>query len=330
MYDIAIIGAGPAGLAAAITAKARGKSVCVISNPPEESPLAKAQLVENYPGLPKISGARLLELLLAHARETGAVLQTGRVTGVLPLGKYFAISVGAELVEANAVILALGAAQTGSELAGERELLGRGVSYCATCDGMLYRDSVVAVAGTAGNAIEEANFLHSLGATVHFVAPALTEQIKAELQEGIILHLGRAVGIVGGDVGDGGANADSGTAGGVGGAEVATSSASVGGVNATVGGLRVIKENEDGDRQESIIECKAVFLLRPSIAPTALLPTLDVRDGYIATQLNSPTRTSIAGVFAAGDCIGKPLQIAKAVGEGQLAALAAAEYLDLE
>jgi thioredoxin reductase (NADPH) len=165
MFDIVIVGSGPAGLSAAITARMREKSVVVISNSRTDSGLAKAQEVGNYPGLPGISGAELSGKMLMHATGMGAELITGRVTTILPMGKEISVGYGAEIVTAKSLILATGVIQT-SVFPGEAALLGSGVSYCATCDGMLYRGKKVCVVCLSPDADEEADFLATIGCDV--------------------------------------------------------------------------------------------------------------------------------------------------------------------
>ena len=169
MADIAVIGGGPAGLSAAIHGRARNKSVLVVSNPSSENPLYRAERVENYAGLPGRSGAELLLALEDHARAAGAQLRTGRVTTVMPTGGRFFLNIGSEVEEAGAVVLAIGA-RRGEKLPGETRLLGRGVSWCATCDGMLYRGRPVAVIGLSHDAPAEANFLREIGCQVTYIA----------------------------------------------------------------------------------------------------------------------------------------------------------------
>ena len=136
MIDIAVIGAGPAGYSAAITARKRDQSVVVIGQ--NTGWLARAEHVANYPGLPDISGRDLLSAMADQARALGAELRPGVVHQVIAMGDSFALSLGADFIEARRVILCTGAKQP-KLLPGENELLGRGVSYCGTCDGMLYR-----------------------------------------------------------------------------------------------------------------------------------------------------------------------------------------------
>ena len=286
MYDIAIIGAGPAGLSAAITARARNKDVLVISNKPLDSPLARASHIDNYPGLPQISGAKLLEQMVEHALALGVVFDFRKTVSILPMGEYFSISVGDDIVECRSVILATGA-QSAKPFAGEAEYLGRGVSYCATCDGMLYRKARVCVVGLSKEATEEANFLEEIGCNVVFIAKKLPQG----LSEGITVKTGTVAEIRGDGL-----------------------------------GVTELVFRPEGSSQNETIVCSGVFVLRPSVAPDALIMGLELSDGYIA--VDTAMRTSVPGVFAAGDCTGKPLQISKATGEGQLACFSAVAYLE--
>ena len=169
-YDLLVVGGGPAGLTAAIHARARDKSVLVISNDPTASPLCRAPRMANYPGLPNVTGLELVERLVAQAKELGAQFKQGRALSVMPMGTSVMVSVENDAVEGGAVILAPGVSRA-APLKGETELLGRGVSYCATCDGMLYRNKAVTVVGLSPDAPQEANYLQSLGCQVVYVSP---------------------------------------------------------------------------------------------------------------------------------------------------------------
>ena len=170
MYDIAVIGGGPAGLSAAVNARARNKSVLVVTNDYRESPLYKAEWVDNYLGMPGRTGPELLEAYHSHAEAMGTVFRAGRALNIMPMEGTNYIGIGSDMEEARAVILATGVSR-GRKYPGEAEFLGRGVSYCATCDGMLYRNRPVAVVGLAPDAPEDANFLHGLGCRVTYVSP---------------------------------------------------------------------------------------------------------------------------------------------------------------
>lgn len=277
-YDVIVLGGGPAGLAAAVAARGRGKTALVVGNRWEASPLAKAEKIDNYLGLPGRTGSELLAEFHRHAEAMGVEFLTGRAISLMAWNG-FTLTVGAEMVQGGALIMAPGVVRQ-TKFVGEQEFLGRGVSYCATCDGMLYRGKDVVVAGRTPDAPEEAKYLQSIGCRVTYTAPKRPDA----LDEGIPFIAANRVEIKGGQM-----------------------------VNAV---------SLDG----TDVPCAGVFVLRASLAPTDLLPTLETEGGYI--KVDRAMRTSVEGVFACGDCTGAPLQVAKAVGEGHIAGLSACEYLD--
>ncbi len=277
-YDLIVLGGGPAGLAAAVAARGRGKSALVIGNRWQESPLAKAEKIDNYLGLPGLTGYELLETFQRHAEAAGVEFVVGRAASLMAFNG-FAVTVGSDVYQSGALVLSPGVVRA-AKFPGEQEFLGRGVSYCATCDGMLYRGKDVVVAGRTSDAPEEAKYLQSIGCNVTYTAPKKPEN----LPDGIPFVAAQKVEIKG----DG------------------TVSAAV----------------LDGRE----VPCACVFVLRASLAPTDLLPLLETENGYI--KVGRDMSTSVAGVYACGDCTGAPLQVAKAVGEGHVAGLSACEYLD--
>ena len=277
-HDIIVLGGGPAGLAAAVGARGRGKDVLVIGNPWRNSPLAKAERVDNYLGLPGRTGVELLEEMYAHARQMGVEFVEGKVISLMAWNG-FMLTVGSQVYDGKALILAPGVVRQ-TKYPGEEEFLGRGVSYCATCDGMLYRGREVAVVGRSPDAPAEANYLHSIGCKVTYVASKRSEGLDEAIP---FVQAGRL---------------------------------------AVKGENMVTALEADGVD----IPCAGIFILRPAVAPTDLLPALETEGGYI--KVDRTMATNVQGVFAAGDCTGLPLQIAKAVGEGHIAALSACEYLD--
>ena len=198
-----------------------------------------------------------------HAREMGAELKEGRTVSVIP-GDTFFVSYGQEFAEGRCLILTTGIVQTRT-FPGEQELLGRGVSYCATCDGMLYRGKDVCVVCAAPDADGEAEYLSSIGCRV---TKLKTNRITVN------------------------------------------------------GESRVESVTADGET----IPCDAVFILRSSAAPDTLLEGLEMDGAYI--KVGADLATSVPGVFAAGDCVGAPYQVAKAVGDGCVAAFSASKYLE--
>ena len=157
-YDIAVIGTGPAGVSAAITAKVRGKKLILFGSRHLSDKVEKAHSILNYPGLPNVSGAELANAYRMQLDSLDIPITEKQVTAVYAMGDYFAIQTPDDMVESTAVILAAGVV-TSKALPGEDAFLGRGVSYCATCDAHFYRGKTVAVLGYSEQACREADFL---------------------------------------------------------------------------------------------------------------------------------------------------------------------------
>lgn len=165
-YDVVIVGGGPAGLSAAVNVLARGRTPLVLKA--GESNLEKAEKVNNYLGFMDISGKDMQEKFMEHAISMGAAVIKSKVSNVMPFNGQFMLNIDGNVVAAEAVILATGAGRTG-EIPGEKTLLGRGVSYCATCDGMLFRGKKAAVSGNSANLLDEADFLRAAGVDVTII-----------------------------------------------------------------------------------------------------------------------------------------------------------------
>ena len=178
-YDVLVVGSGPAGLSAAVTARGRNKSVLVIGNRWQDSPLARAERVDNYLGMPGMTGMEMLEAFQRHAQEMGVEQVTGKVLSIMEW-EGFNLTVGSQLYQGSALILAPGVVRQ-AKFPGEETYLGRGVSYCATCDGMLYRNKPVAVVGRSKDAPHEAAYLKSIGCQVVYVAPKRPEELEEDI-----------------------------------------------------------------------------------------------------------------------------------------------------
>lgn len=174
--DIAIIGTGPAGVSAAITAKIRNKTVLLLGSCSLSEKMAKAHTIHNYPGFPTVSGEDLVHAFQRHLDAEGIRITEKRVASVYAMGSYFAIQAGEDMLEARAVILAGGVVQ-GKPLDGEEQMLGRGVSYCATCDAPLYRGKSAAVIGYSPREETEAAFLSEVCEKVIYL-PVYTGEIN--------------------------------------------------------------------------------------------------------------------------------------------------------
>lgn len=280
MYDIVIVGKGPAGLSCAMTARMRGLSALVVGPQNSTSWLARTERIDNYPGLPAVSGAALLAAFAAQATELGAEQRTGMVRQILPTDGGFMLLVESDVVEAKTVVLAMGAARP-QLLPGEEELVGAGVSYCATCDGMLYRGKRLAVLSASAEGVEETHFLHSLAGSVDYYS--LKNHPTAGLPAGVTLMPEQPASLA-----------------------------------RTPEGLTLTTKT-------GAHTYDGVFIFRTAVSLGMLLAELAAEGSFI--PVDRGMRTNVPGVFAAGDCTGRPLQVAKAAGEGNIAAITAAEYI---
>jgi len=163
-HDIAIIGTGPAGLEAALTAKIRNKSILLIGTPELSEKISKTHSVKNYLGLPETDGTSMSQAFKKHLESLGIEITDDRIKMVYAMGKYFSLQ-GKNTYEAKSVIIATGAT-SGKLLEGEAEFLGRGVSYCATCDGNFYKGADISVISFSKEDKEEIEFLASLANSV--------------------------------------------------------------------------------------------------------------------------------------------------------------------
>ena len=280
MFDVAIIGTGPAGLSAAITLKMREKSVLWFGPADMSAKVEKAEKIANYPGAGVIGGRELNGRFRAHAQELGLETVDRLVTTVTKTGGRFMLLAENEVYEARSVLLATGVV-TSRGVPGEAELLGRGVSYCATCDGMFYRGKAIAVYCAGSRYAHEVEYLAGVASKVYLYSPERDLAVGGENVE----RLERPI--------------------------------------AGVEGHDRVESVRLGDGRE--IPVDGAFFLRSAISPASLVPGLALDGPHIV--VDRQLRTGIEGCFAAGDCTGRPYQIAKAVGEGNVAAHQILEYL---
>ncbi|MBQ8978138.1 MAG: NAD(P)/FAD-dependent oxidoreductase [Oscillospiraceae bacterium] len=169
VYDIAVIGTGPGGISAAVTAAVRNKSVLLIGEKGLSSKMRKAKEILNYPGFPRTSGEELADRFQAHLDSMGIPVTEDRITAVYDMGGTFGLQGrSGEMYTARSVILAMGVVSAAS-IPGEDELLGSGVSYCATCDAPLYRGKTVAVIGYSPDEEAEGAFLSEVASKVYYL-----------------------------------------------------------------------------------------------------------------------------------------------------------------
>ena len=167
-YDIAVIGTGPAGLEAAITAKVRNKSVLLLGSKSSSDKVAKAHTIQNYLGLPDVPGDKMAQAFLDHAKGMGVEITEDKVNAVYSMGQYFAIQCHGGDYEASSVIIAAGMTAM-KPFPGEMENLGRGVSYCATCDAALYKGRTAIILAYSKEDEEEAEFLAERAENVTYI-----------------------------------------------------------------------------------------------------------------------------------------------------------------
>lgn len=279
MYDIAIVGSGPAGISAAVNAKIRNKSVIVFGNDELSHKVEISRQINNYIGFANVTGTELNDAFRKHLKDLEIEITPKRITGVYKMKDKFALLANRESFEAKCVILALGS-ETVKPITNERELLGRGVSYCATCDGMFYKGRSIAVFCDNENMLDEVEYLSQIAKKVYLFAPF---DVKTSVENVEILP-SKITEIIG---------------------------------ESKVEAVTL----KDGRR----IEVDGVFFLKQAVSADVLLFGLKTENGLITVDRNM--KTNIDGCFAAGDCTGTPYQIAKAVGEGNIAAHSAFEYL---
>ncbi len=281
MLDVVVIGGGPAALSASLNLKIRNKSFVVLGGNEKVTGLMKAPQIDNYLGFEGISGSKLIESFKKHAASMGVKIKSEKAYNVLDMGGYFSINAGNEFYEATSIIIATGHGKA-NYFEGEREYLGKGIGYCATCDGPLYRNKPIAIIAENEEGEEEANFLSEICGQVYYIP---TYRKEPKLKDNITLLKEKVTGIQG-------------------------------------DGNKVHTLTTD----KSELKVDAVFIIRNVIPPNQLIEGLELSEGSI--KVNRDMATNIKGVFACGDCVGKPYQIAKAVGEGNVASLSAVKYID--
>lgn len=301
MFDIVIIGAGTAGLSAAIYAVRAGKSALVLEGKAYGGQIINTPDIENYPGIAHISGFDFATGLYNQAKDLGAVIKMQQVLRIEKEGDLFKIETRRETYEAKAVILATGAKNRPLGLEKEEALVGRGISYCATCDGMFYRGQTVAVNGGGNTAVEDAAFLTGYCEKVYIIhrrnefRAAEKEVERLREKENVEFVLDSVV------------------------EELKEADGRLSGI--------LVKNVKSGERSE--LPVTGLFIAIGQIPDNnAFLNLVDVDEkGYIIAGEDLKTRTE--GVFTAGDCRTKEVrQLATAASDGAVAALAASKYID--
>lgn len=321
-YDIAIIGTGPAGISAAITATIRNKKIILFGSRELSDKIRKAHLIQNYPGFPECSGADLCNAFAAHLEKMGIEITEEKINAVYPMGETFALqTMKNEMHQARSVILACGMVQ-GKLLPGEEELVGRGVSYCATCDAPLYRGRSVAVIGYSPEAEEEVNFLSEVASEVLYFPvyrdePKVSESVKVVRQiPQAILNKEAAEEAFSLAQADPAKSSAKDLASG----EALSAAGEALSVDALKQGQLAVQTTK------GTFPADGIFVLRSSVPAGQLIPGIEMDGEHV--KVNLQMETSVPGCFACGDITGRPYQYVKAAGQGNVAVLSAVSYLD--
>lgn len=300
-YDVIIIGAGPAGMTAAVYASRANLNTLMLERGVPGGQMSDTEAVENYPGFDSILGPDLANKMFEHSQKFGAKYAFGDVKEVKDHGDYKEVITGDKTYKAKAVIIATGAQHRKLGVPGEEEYAGRGVSYCAVCDGAFFRDREIAVIGGGDSAVEEGMYLTRFAKKVTIIHRR--DQLRAQkiLQERAFQN--EKIEFIWDTVVE-----------------------KINGKDGKVSSL-TLKNVKTGETKE--FETDGVFIYigtDPLSEPFKSLGIVN-EDGYIPTNENMETK--VPGIFAAGDVREKELrQIVTATGDGSIAAEAAIKYIE--
>lgn len=300
--DTVMIGAGPSALAAAIYTTREDIDTVLYEKATIGGLAAITDIVDNYPGFPEgVEGMKLASQLEQQATRFGAHIDFGDVSAIRQDGKYHIVTVDGQDVKAKTVLIATGSDYKKIGVPGEKEYYGRGVHYCATCDGAFYRDKKLAVVGGGNSALQETIFLTRYASHIDLLvrstikaSDVLQQDLQKYVDEGkVTVHLN-------------------------------TTTEEIVATDGRVSSVKIVK---DGTPSE--IEVDGVFVFVGLLPNTGFLEGSGVElDEVGLVKTNEHMETSVPGIFASGDVrSGATMQIASAVGEGASAALAIREYL---
>ncbi|MBQ1533517.1 MAG: thioredoxin-disulfide reductase [Erysipelotrichaceae bacterium] len=300
LYDVIIIGAGPAGLTAAIYASRANLKTLIFEAEVNGGKLSKTHEIENYPGIASISGLELAMQLSEHGQKFGAKLMSGTVDKIVEKDGYKTVVLtDGQEYRAKAIIVATGTRERMLDLPNAKEYTGRGISYCAVCDGFFYRNKKVAVIGGGNSALEESLYLASLASEVTIIIRRDVFRAEASVIDKV--RANDKIRIVTRHVPD----------------ELVIE-------NERIIGLK-IRNVDTGEIQT--VECSGIFPYIGADPCTSFLdPSVLDSNGYII--VNPDMSTSSEGIYAAGDCIVKDLrQVVTACNDGAIAANSVSRYL---
>ncbi len=299
MHDLVIVGGGPGGLTAGIYAQRALLDTLLLEKMGIGGQICMSDVIENYPGFKSISGTELMKLFEEQAKSFGLKIEFAEVSKITDMGAHKLLETSEGPVEAKTVIIATGSKAKRLGVPGEAEFIGRGVSFCATCDGFFFKDREVAVIGGGDAALKEGLFLSKIVKKVHLVhrrdqfRGEKINQEKARKEPKFEFHLNKVVEEIKGDF-------------------------------MGVQGL-TLKDTQTGETSELAVD--GVFIFIGWTPNTEFVDVAKDAGGFITTDRR--LATSMPGLFAVGDCRDTPLkQVATAVGDGAIAALSAESYVE--
>ncbi len=298
MEDVIIIGGGPAGLTAAIYVERAGKHALVFEGNVCGGQIVNAAKVENYPSIKEISGADFAMNLYEQAKNLGAEIKFEKVVGIVDNKNYKTVKTTTGEVQAKAVILATGASNRKLGIDKEKEFIGRGVSYCATCDGAFFRNKSVAVVGGGNTAIEDAMFLSNYCSKVYIIHRRAElrgeEKIIKELKEKSNVEFILEANVTK-LIGDG-----------------------------KLEQIEITKNNSVTQK----IDVSGLFVAIGQVPGNGAFENIIKLDSYGYVDATEDCKTNVDGIFVAGDARVKTVrQLTTACSDGTVAALAAINYL---
>lgn len=304
-FEIAVIGGGPAGLTAAVYAARAGHTVTILEGAACGGQMLLAHEIENYPGFTKIVGYALADQMMEQANSLGVSITYAQVDSVTKEDDHFTVLCGSKSFTASAVIVAAGAKHRTLDVPGEAEFIGRGVSYCAVCDGRFFAGKDVAVVGGGNTALGDAIYLSNICNSVTLIHRRDTFRAdrilvrRMEAIDNIRTVMGARVTKIEGDQ--------------------------------RVQSLDFVSVAENAMSQPMVLQADGVFIAVGNVPDLAMLSGIDGvqfdEGGYLVTDERCCSK--VPGLFVAGDVRSKNLrQIATAVADGAIAGTEAAEYLD--
>ena len=300
-FDVAIIGAGPAGMTAAVYASRANLNTVMIERGMPGGQMANTEEVENFPGFEMITGPDLSTKMFEHAKKFGATYQYGDIKSIEDKGDYKVVNLGNKEITAHAVIISTGAEYKKIGVPGEQELGGRGVSYCAVCDGAFFKGKELVVVGGGDSAVEEGVYLTRFATKVTIIHRRDELRAQKILQQRAFDN--EKVDFIWN-----------------------TTVKEVNEKDGKVGSVTLV-DTKTGEERE--FGADGVFIYVGMVPLTKPFESLNItnKEGYIET--NEQMETKVPGVFAAGDVREKALrQIVTATGDGSIAAQAAQHYVE--